>query len=76
MLVRFSCERCKIPGVWTDCPENLLDTLCQGRRGCRAVVVEEGATARKPRAVVLRALQRLHVEEEATPGPANVLAAR
>jgi hypothetical protein len=43
MLLRLSCERCRLSPLWTDDPRSFLATACGDPAQCRAKVLDEQA---------------------------------
>jgi hypothetical protein len=43
MLLRVSCERCRLSALWTDDPRSFLATACEDPAQCRAEVLDEQA---------------------------------
>jgi hypothetical protein len=41
MLVRVSCDRCRISCLWTDEPEAFLRSVCHQRSRCQARLMNE-----------------------------------
>ncbi|MGH7860461.1 MAG: hypothetical protein ACREQY_24285 [Candidatus Binatia bacterium] len=65
MLVRISCERCRLASLWTDDPRWFLETVCNGGSRCEATLVVEHF-----RGVVIAGIEQAsEIMGEAAAGP-------